>query len=123
LGKFGDGGYPVGHQPFIVGDGVAALAHSQDGTDVAPLCSTTRRNNQRRTTVSKQITITLSDEQLAQLASIHSTRKDRTIAEIIDLVVERGIYTLAYRTKHNRKVYAERKQEMQEFRAFKASQK
>jgi hypothetical protein len=71
----------------------------------------------------KVLTINLSDEQVAQLVDIHSTRKDRTLAEIVTLVIERGIYTLAYRTKHNRKVYAERKQEMQEFRAYKASQK
>jgi hypothetical protein len=71
--------------------------------------------------MSKQITITLSDAQMVQLNSIHSTRKDRTIAEIIDLVIERGIYALEYRTKYNRKKYANTKLEMAEFRAFKAS--
>jgi hypothetical protein len=73
--------------------------------------------------MSKQITITLSDEQVQQIVSIHSTRKDRTIDEIITLVIERGIYALEYRTKYNKVKYARAKDEMAEFRAYKASQK
>jgi hypothetical protein len=73
--------------------------------------------------MSKQITITLSDEQVQQIVSIHSTRKDRTIDEIITLVIERGIYALEYRTKYNKVKYARAKDEKAEFRAYKASQK
>jgi GTP-binding protein EngB required for normal cell division len=73
--------------------------------------------------MSKTITITLSDTQLVQLSSIHSTRKDRTEREIIDLIIERGIYALVYRTKYNKVKYANTKAEMAEFRAFKALRK
>jgi hypothetical protein len=73
--------------------------------------------------VSKEITITLSDEQVQQIVNIHSTRQDRTINEIITLVIERGIYALEYRTKYNKVKYTRAKEEMAEFRAYKASQK
>lgn len=73
--------------------------------------------------MSKQVTITLSDEQLVQLNAIHSTRKDRTQAELLTLVIERGIYALEYRTKYNKVKYANTKAAMAEFRAFKAMRK
>lgn len=69
--------------------------------------------------MSKSITITLSDAQLVQLASICNTRKDRTEKEIIDLIIERGCYALEYRTKYNKIKYARAKVEMAEFRAYK----
>jgi hypothetical protein len=73
--------------------------------------------------MSKSITITLSDEMLATIASIRSTRLDRTENDIIQLIIERGCYALEYRTKYNKVKYARAKEEMAEFRAFKASQK
>jgi len=69
------------------------------------------------------ITITLSDEQVAQINSIHSTRSDRTFDDIVALIIERGAYALEYRTKYNKVKYARAKEEMAEFRAFKASHK
>lgn len=69
--------------------------------------------------MSKSITITLSDEQVATINSIHSTRGDRTFDDIIALIIERGTYALEYRTKYNKVKYARAKVEMAEFRAFK----
>jgi hypothetical protein len=71
--------------------------------------------------MSKQITITLSDEQIATIAAIRTTRLDRTESEIIQLIIERGCYALQYRTKYNKVKYERTKQEMAEFRAFKAA--
>jgi hypothetical protein len=71
--------------------------------------------------MSKSITITLSDEMIATIASIRTTRMDRTESEIIQLIIERGCFALAYRTKYNKVKYARAKEEMAEFRAFKAN--
>jgi predicted DNA-binding protein len=71
----------------------------------------------------KTITITLSAEQVAQLDLIRSTRLGRSEADIIDQVVERGIYDLTYRTKYNAKKYAADKEVREEFKKFKASLK
>jgi hypothetical protein len=71
----------------------------------------------------KTIQIELTDLQVAEIAKILSTRKDRTEKEIIDLVVERGIYTLLYRTKYNVVKYTREKAMREEFKAFKAARK
>jgi len=63
----------------------------------------------------KQVTITLTDEQQDQLKSINRTR-NYTMESLMDIVVERGIYALGYRTKYNAKKQAE----IKEFRAWKA---
>jgi hypothetical protein len=49
----------------------------------------------------KSFTITLSDEQMAQLNTIHSTRQNRSVEAILDQVIERGLYNLEYRSKYN----------------------
>jgi hypothetical protein len=71
----------------------------------------------------KTIQIELTDEQVAQIAKIMSTRKDRSQKEIVDLVVERGIYTLLYRTHYNVVKYTREKAMREEFKAFKAARK
>lgn len=73
--------------------------------------------------MSKSVTITLSDEMLATINEIRTTRMDRSESDIIQLIIERGCYALSYRTKYNKVKYARAKEEMAEFRAFKASQK
>lgn len=67
----------------------------------------------------KNVQIELSAEQVAAIAKILSTRKDRTEKEIIDLIVERGIFALAYRTKYNKVRYAREKDSREEFKQWK----
>jgi len=67
--------------------------------------------------MSKQITVTVSDEQMEQLVAIAKTRGGSVTKELIDQVVERGIYTLAYRTKYN----AKQNRLKSEFKEWKAS--
>jgi hypothetical protein len=71
----------------------------------------------------KTIEIAITDEQFAKINEIHATRQDRTQKEVIQLIVERGIFALAYRTKYNKVRYARLKDEMEEFKAFKAAAK
>jgi len=66
--------------------------------------------------MSKQVTITLTDEQVEQLNAINATRH-YTFDSLLDAVIERGIYTLAYRTKYNAKQNALKK----EFTAWKSN--
>jgi hypothetical protein len=67
----------------------------------------------------KTIQFTLTDAQAKQVNDILSTRKDRSEKEIVELIVERGIYALSYRTKYNKVRYARQKDEMAEFREYK----
>jgi uncharacterized protein (UPF0261 family) len=70
---------------------------------------------------SKTVQITLTDEQMKAIGKILSTRGDRTEAEIIALIVERGIYALEYRTKYNKVKYVREQAMREEFKAFKAA--
>jgi len=67
--------------------------------------------------MSKSITITLTDTQIAQLAEINKTR-NYTPESLIAIIVERGIYALQYRTKYN----AKKANELREYRSWKQSQ-
>jgi hypothetical protein len=67
----------------------------------------------------KTVQIVLTDEQQVQIAKILSTRKDRSEKEIIDLIVERGIYALEYRSKYNKVKYAREQMIREEFKEFK----
>jgi hypothetical protein len=71
----------------------------------------------------KTIEINITDEQFAKIQEIMKTRADRSQKEIVALIMERGIFALAYRTKYNKVRYARLKDEMEEFKAFKAAAK
>jgi hypothetical protein len=67
----------------------------------------------------KTVQIELSAAQVEAIAKIRATRKERSEKEIIDLIVERGIYALEYRTKYNKVKYGREKNVREEFKAWK----
>lgn len=67
----------------------------------------------------KNVQIELTDEQAKAISALLSTRKDRNEEEIVALIVERGIYALAYRTKYNKVRYARDKETREEFKEWK----
>jgi len=60
--------------------------------------------------------IELSKEQLVKMKELKATRPDKTDAELLTQIIDRGLYDLTYRTKRN-------KQQWQEFKAYKQSLK
>jgi hypothetical protein len=60
--------------------------------------------------------IELSKEQLNKMKELKATRPDKTDAELLTQIIDRGLYDLTYRTKRN-------KQQWQEFKAYKQSLK
>ena len=60
--------------------------------------------------------IELSKEQLNKMKELKATRQDKTDAELLSQIIDRGLYDLTYRTKRN-------KQQWQEFKAYKQSLK
>jgi hypothetical protein len=60
--------------------------------------------------------IELSKEQLSKIKELKATRQDKTDAELLTQIIDRGLYDLTYRTKRN-------KQQWQEFKAYKQSLK
>jgi hypothetical protein len=60
--------------------------------------------------------IELSKEQLSKMKELKATRPDKTDAELLTQIIDRGLYDLTYRTKRN-------KQQWQEFKAYKQSLK
>jgi hypothetical protein len=60
--------------------------------------------------------IELSKEQLSKMKELKATRQDKTDAELLSQIIDRGLYDLTYRTKRN-------KQQWQEFKAYKQSLK
>ena len=60
--------------------------------------------------------IELSKEQLSKMKELKATRQDKTDAELLMQIIDRGLYDLTYRTKRN-------KQQWQEFKAYKQSLK
>ena len=60
--------------------------------------------------------IKLSKEQLSKMKELKATRPDKTDAELLTQIIDRGLYDLTYRTKRN-------KQQWQEFKAYKQSLK
>jgi len=60
--------------------------------------------------------IELSKEQLLKMKELKATRQDKTDAELLSQIIDRGLYDLTYRTKRN-------KQQWQEFKAYKQSLK
>lgn len=60
--------------------------------------------------------IELSKEQQAKMKELKATRQDKTDAELLMQVIDRGLYDLTYRSKRN-------KQQWQEFKAYKQSLK
>jgi hypothetical protein len=60
--------------------------------------------------------IELSKEQLSKMKELKTTRPDKTDAELLMQVIDRGLYDLTYRSKRN-------KQQWQEFKAYKQSLK
>jgi hypothetical protein len=60
--------------------------------------------------------IELSKEQLNKMKELKATRPDKTDAELLMQIIDRGLYDLTYRTKRN-------KQQWQEFKAYKQSLK
>jgi len=60
--------------------------------------------------------IELSKEQQAKMKELKATRPDKTDAELLTQIIDRGLYDLTYRTKRN-------KQQWQEFKAYKQSLK
>lgn len=71
----------------------------------------------------KTFTVTLSDDQVQQLESIHSTRLGRTEQQILDQIVERGIYALQYRSKYNQVKLAREAEDKAAFKEWKKSLK
>ena len=60
--------------------------------------------------------IELSKEQLSKMKELKATRPDKTDAELLMQIIDKGLYDLTYRTKRN-------KQQWQEFKAYKQSLK
>jgi hypothetical protein len=60
--------------------------------------------------------IELSKEQMSKMKELKATRPDKTDAELLSQIIDRGLYDLTYRTKRN-------KQQWQEFKAYKQSLK
>ena len=60
--------------------------------------------------------IELSKEQMSKMKELKATRPDKTDAELLTQIIDRGLYDLTYRTKRN-------KQQWQEFKAYKQSLK
>ena len=60
--------------------------------------------------------IELSKEQLSKMKELKATRPDKTDAELLMQIIDRGLYDLTYRTKRN-------KQQWQGFKAYKQSLK
>ena len=57
---------------------------------------------------------TFTKEQVHQLQQLLATRENQTIEELMERVVERGLYDLTYRTKRNR-------EQWQQFKEWKRS--
>lgn len=60
--------------------------------------------------------IELSKEQLSKMKELKATRPDKTDAELLSQIIDRGLYDLTYRTKRN-------KEQWQQFKAYKQSLK
>lgn len=60
--------------------------------------------------------IELSKEQMSKMKELKVTRPDKTDAELLMQVIDRGLYDLTYRSKRN-------KQQWQEYKAYKQSLK
>jgi hypothetical protein len=60
--------------------------------------------------------IELSKEQLSKMKELKATRQDKTDAELLSQIIDRGLYDLTYRTKRN-------KQQWLEIKAWKQSLK
>jgi len=60
--------------------------------------------------------IELNKEQQSKMKELKATRPDKTDAELLSQIIDRGLYDLTYRTKRN-------KQQWQEFKAYKQSLK
>jgi hypothetical protein len=60
--------------------------------------------------------IELSKEQQSKMKELKATRPDKTDAELLTQIIDRGLYDLTYRTKRN-------KQQWQQFKAYKQSMK
>jgi hypothetical protein len=64
----------------------------------------------------KTFTITLTEEQAAKFNTLKATREGKSDQELIDQIVHRGMYDIAYRTKRNKQEWALK----QEFKQWKA---
>lgn len=60
--------------------------------------------------MSKNVTITLTDEQMVKLNQIATTREGKTLPELAMQVVDRGLYDIAYRSKRNKQQWAQFKE-------------
>ena len=67
-------------------------------------------------TMEINMNIELSKEQQVKMKELKATRPDKTDAELLTQIIDRGLYDLTYRTKRN-------KQQWQEFKAYKQSLK
>jgi len=63
--------------------------------------------------------IELSKEQLSKMKELKATRQDKTDAELLSQIIDRGLYDLTYRTKRNKQQW----RELREFKAYKQSLK
>ena len=69
------------------------------------------------------IEVAMSETMQKQMETILETRGNRPIEQLMQQIVERGMYTLAYRTERNREVYAAQAADRALFKEFKASLK
>jgi len=56
------------------------------------------------------VTATFTAEQVNQLRQLLATRENQTMEEVVNRVIERGLYDLCYRTKRNKQQWAEFKE-------------
>lgn len=63
-----------------------------------------------------KIEITLNEEQIQKFNELKTTRQNKTDAELLLQIVDRGIYDISYRTKRN-------KQQWSEFKSWKEQQR
>jgi len=66
--------------------------------------------------INNEYKIILSAEQQSKLKELKATRTDKTDGELLNQIIDRGLYDLTYRTKRNKQNWAE-------FKAWKQSQK
>ena len=61
--------------------------------------------------MTNEMTVTLTDEQVAMLAEMLETRQGRTMESLVQSCLDFGITNKLYRTRRNKKVYAQTKME------------
>jgi hypothetical protein len=71
----------------------------------------------------RTVEVNITEETASKIEEIMQTRGGRSLEQVLQQLMERGVYQLSYRTERNRTVYAREKELREEFKAFKATRK